>query len=167
MKPTIQKLSIDSQLIAERMMQVEIGQLVTYEVLSEVIGQDVTGDHGRGCLATARRMLQRDSQMVFDAVRGVGLKRLSDAEIVQSGARSVRRVRSAARRGSRLLTSVGDFDSLPASDKLRHNATLSVLGAIEAISSAGSVKKVEQRVTAASPLPIAATLAAFGVKAPA
>ncbi len=167
MKPSIQKLSIDSQLIAERLMQVEIGQLVTYEVLSEVIRQDATNDHGRGCIATARRMLQRDHQIVFGTVRGVGLKRLSDAEIVQTGSHSVHRVRSAARRGAKMLTAVSDFDALAPADKLRHNATLSVLGAIEAISSAGAVKKVEQRVTAASPLPIAATLAAFGVKAPA
>mgnify|MGYP001166929967 CR=1 FL=1 len=167
MKPTIQQLSIDSKLIAECLMQVEIGQLVTYEVLSEVIRQDATNDHGRGCIATARRMLQRDHQMVFAAVRGVGLKRLSDAEIVQTGSHSVHRVRSAARRGAKMLTAVSDFDALAPADKLRHNAHLSVLGAIEAMTSTGAVKKVESKVTAASPLPIAATLEAFGVKAPA
>lgn len=158
---SIPELSIDARLLIDLLSKVGIGETVGYDTLSEAIGRDVRGT-AYSQLATARRHLLRDKQMVFEAVHNVGIKRLSDAEIVATGESAVGRVRRAARRGTQRLTSVQDFDALPNALKLKHNAYLSTLGAIGMLAKGSAVKKVEEAVSASSgALPIGRTLELF------
>ena len=139
------KLSIDAQLLIEHLRRVDIGATVTYAQLREVISTGVQAGRGKSALETARRKLRDDHNMVFDAVRSVGLRRLSDAETVEAGASYLGKVKRAARRGARVITAIKDFERLPDDVKIRHNAAMSALGAIEAVSSGRVVKAISDQ----------------------
>ncbi len=161
MKPQI-TTHIDTQMIYERLSTASIGDLIEYQELTALIGTDVQ-NKGRGYMETARRMALRDKGMVFQPVRGVGLKRLADTEIVQSGQAYITKIRRHARRGMRVLVSVQDFGALPNDLKVRHNATVSMLGAVAVFSGGAAQKRVEGAVEkAGQKISYTKTLELFG-----
>ena len=118
-KPFIGALSIEAQLLRDHLKAHMGVDLVTYAALSEIAGRDVQRA-GRGPLDTARRILQREDNIVFGVVRGEGLKRLSDPEIVKAGHASVAATRRTARRGIRKLA-CADYANLDNGDRISHN----------------------------------------------
>lgn len=160
-KKTIQEISVDARLLHQKLKTIEIGATVTWDDLSSVIGRDVR-DSGYSALTTARRRVQIDDGMIFDAVHTIGLKRLTDIEIVSSGQSFVDRVRRIARKGAKRLLSVKDFDKLPNNVKVSHNAYASLLGAITQVSSESKVRMLEKHVqNTQQALPLAKTLEVF------
>ena len=87
--------STDSKTLAAVLAAATVGQIISYDELSKAIGRTVTASK----LSTARYIVQREQRIVFGAVAGVGLKRLSDAEIValSDSARDHLRLEQAAR----------------------------------------------------------------------
>lgn len=162
-KKTIAEISIDARMLHQKLKEVPIGSTITWEDLGKVIGRDVhAGSPGYGALTTARRRVQIDDGMVFDAIAKVGLKRLSDAEIVNTGQSIVDRVRRMARKGARRLLSVANFDALPNEAKIKHNAYASLLGAVAQISQESKVRALEKHVQGTqAALPLAKTLEVF------
>jgi hypothetical protein len=65
-----------------------------------------------------------------------------------------------------VLASVLEFDALPNAEKVRHNATASVLGAIHAFSKPSAVARVAKRVNELTDgtLPVAKTIEMFAGK---
>jgi len=157
----IQALSLDSKMIYDRLKKSAVEEIVSYAELSKMIGRD-TQNGGRGSIQTARRKALREDYIVFGVVRNIGLKRLSDVEIVATGEDTVTRIRRASTRGFRTITAVRDFDALPNDSKIRHNTYASVLGALSMATTAARMKKLEGRVAEAkASLPLAKTLEAF------
>ena len=98
MDRTIPELSIDSKMLYDRLIKAEVGAVIPYRELTEVISRDVQGP-ARGNMNTARHRALRHNGMVFEAVWKVGLKRLNDTEVVAVGEASLGRIRRVARRG--------------------------------------------------------------------
>ena len=160
MKPTIIEASIESQLIEERLSSIEIGEFVSYDDLSEVCKKDVRTS-GRGNLNTARNRLRRDKQMVFDPVRGEGIRRANDTEIVAGCNRSVSAIRNAARRGAKRIA-CARYETLNDAEKVQHNTMASQFGVLYSLTSQASRKALETKVKAANAtLPPPETLRAF------
>jgi hypothetical protein len=114
-------------------------------------------------VASARNMASQADRMEFAAVAKVGLKRLTDAECAMSGPHAMAHIRRTARRGARRLTAVRDFGALTRDEKIAHNTSLSMLGAIQQAASTKTAGRIEKAVEKASQaLPVAATLKLFG-----
>ena len=162
-KKTISEISVDARLLHQRLTQAKVGDVITWDDLGQIIGRSVhPGEGGYSALATARNRVQVDDGYIFDAIAKVGLKRLSDAEIVNTGQYAIDRVRRAARKGTRRLLSVKDFDALPNDLKVKHNAYASLLGAVAQISQSSKVTQLESHVqNARAALPLAKTLEVF------
>lgn len=141
------ELSIETKALADRLRGVEVGATISYVTLDTELSLQSRG-RARHALRSARKILLREG-IRFDVVTGVGLKRMTDAEIAKSGARSVRLVHAAARRESMKMSAVADFEALSNEEKIQHNATLSVLGAVAHFSKPAQVKILEGAVTAA------------------
>ena len=157
---SIPELSIDSKLIYDRLLQVGVGEVVTYAELSGLIKRDIRNG-AYGCLTTARRRAEKLNQCVFGVVRNEGLRRLSDNEIVESGVDVLDKTRRAARRGFHRLTCV-DFDKLPEEVRVKHQTYGSIMSALVTVTKPGAVKKVEEQVVETrQQLPLASTLKAF------
>ena len=139
------KLSSDTIAIARALEVVAIGESISYDDLTELIGRDIM--QFRGALDSARHAVQRDKQMVFDSVRGVGLVRLNDSDIVDLSDKAREQSRRLAKRIAKKLVCV-KYDSLSREKQIKHNTALSMFGVIAELSTSSSVKRLEQRIEA-------------------
>lgn len=157
----IPEMSLDSRAVCERLSRAIVGEVVTYKELCELTKRDIQ-HRDRHILATAIGAQLREG-VVFSSITNVGVKRLADVEIVSIGEQAIPRIRRAARRAARKLASVKSFDEMPREQKTRHNALLSVLGAVAHFTDTKRVAKVESKVasTEGATLPLAKTLEAF------
>ncbi|MBN6819536.1 hypothetical protein JRF84_08030 [Methylobacterium organophilum] len=154
------QVSVDTRFLCQRLKKAAVGDIVTYADLSAEVGKKVDGSFP--ALASARRILLREDQRVFDVITGQGLKRLNDVEIVGTSSRTAKRIRRMAGRGVRTLAAVQNFSSLPREEQMRHTAALSVFGVIAEMSGERAIQKVEKIAEGQSgTLPIAQTLDAF------
>ena len=159
LKPLFQQ-SFETQAAIACLEDVAVGGLVKYLVLSEAMGV-VAQAGGQASIRSARRYLERESDMVFGVIRGVGLKRLNDIEIIGTGAEGLAKSRRAARRAGRRMTCVV-FEKLARPDQIRQQAYRSLFNAMDALGKATSVRKLEATVTKTQRvLPLNATLEAF------
>lgn len=156
-----EQTSIDVQMIYDRLHKANTGDTVSYADLTELIGRDVQ-DRARYILLRALDLLRRDHNYVFGTVRRVGVKRLADGEIVGSAASDVASIRRKARKAASKLTCVADYDALTPDERIRHNATVSLFGAIATMTKRPEMKRLETAVEATGrTLPLARTLEAF------
>lgn len=158
--------SIETTLLVDRIKHMQPGDLFTYSDCTQLIGQDVQAE-ARHILQSARRICQREYQIVTDAERNVGIRRATDIELTSSGYRIFSGLRRAAKRGIDRVTSVANFAALPDEEKIRHNATVSALAVIRVMAKPKSVDRIAGAVNTENTgqLPIARTLELFrGVK---
>ena len=160
-KKAIPELSIESQLLVDKLQTVKVGDVIPYSALSEVISQPVQTGTGQGRLRTARNIMQREHGSVFEAVKGEGLKRMDSAGCVRVGTSYTQRIRRAAKRGLRKLL-CANTDELSNTEKTDYNATASHLGVLHHLTG----RRATKQLTAAAEktnqrLPIGKTLEAF------
>lgn len=116
------RLSSDSLALAKALESIKINETVEYQKLSSAIGRDVQGV-GRSAMQQARKVVQRDHKMVFDVVRGVGLRRLDDDAIVDASDKSISVVRRGIRRAAKRLV-CADYEALTKDKKTKHNVAI-------------------------------------------
>ena len=146
MAKSIPELSVDSGLLYERLKKTEKGETVSYSDLSGIIDRDVQKE-GRGYLDTARKMALRLNGLVFEAVRNVGIKCLTDEENASTtGSHAFCRIRRVTSTAVKKLTALDDFDKLSNSAKIQHNTSLSMLGAMSQAIRPNKIKKIEAEV---------------------
>lgn len=158
-------MSIDTKTIYERILKASIGETVTYEELEKLIGRSVR-ERGTWLLLSARRRALNQDGLVFGTVAKIGIKRLSDTEIVAGSEDDVHRVHRQALRGMRKLTAIKHYDSLPAESKTRHGVNASALAVLAHMTRSTSLKRLETKVREQSQpsLPLQKTLEAFREK---
>lgn len=138
------ELSVDAQLLTKRLMKAEVGETVTYAEMNELIHSNVQ-KKSRHLMQRARITCQREKRMVFDAIENVGLKRLNDSEIAQTGERVMSGINRAARRGFKRIN-CADYNAIDNEAKIKMNTHLSMLGALNAITSAKKMPLLEDKV---------------------
>lgn len=159
-KPTIQQISIDTRAIIDRLAEAQVGEVITYQELTDLIGRDVQ-TVARGNLRTAVLHFERDG-IIFGTVIGEGIKLLPDNELVGAGENGVGRIRRLARRTARKLAGFRDFAALGPSDKTRVLAHQSVLGAISSFTRPRTVDRIAAGLTEEQKaLPVGRTIELF------
>lgn len=166
-KRTIQELHIDSRALYDYLEKGHLegtqttDAIIPYSELSGLIGRDIQKE-ARGNLYTAIRMMQNEYGVVYGTVNGVGIKRLTDEEVAYTGDVVVQHVRKATNRGIKKLVCVKDFDALPNDAKVKHNASLSILGVFKEMTKQKKIKQIEAKVNETQlQLPIMKTIEAF------
>lgn len=151
--------SYEVQQLVDFMSTLKVGDTVTYDDIEKVIGE--LNNANRARINSARRILLHEKQMVFGVVRKVGLVRMDDHGIVQSGAQSISRIRRESVRGLKRLACV-DYQTMSQADKNKHDAAASHLGILAECSRVVAVKKIEDKVSEqAKKLTFEETLKAF------
>ena|SRR6185503_2801439 len=141
-QPSFRRSFETSQLV-EILSRLEPGETVSYEKLSEAVVMEVEG--GTPALSSARRIVQNESGYVTDAIWGVGIKRLTDEEIVDAATRGTRSLARRARIEADKL-SKSDFALLDEEKRKKYAVHQSVFGAIAAISSSKGVGVIEKNI---------------------
>ena len=161
---SIPELSVDVITLEKLLESVAPGEVIPYQVLCDAVGRDVR-EGSRHILYSARcRLLKREppeSRMVFGAVSGVGLKRLDSVGCLSLGDQTIRHIKRASERGA-FKVACAVYDQLNTDDKIRFNAHLAQMGAINLMSKTSSVRRVQQAVaTSAKSLANTEVLALF------
>jgi hypothetical protein len=130
-----------SKTLLEALSTLQVGESKSYKDLSKLIDLSVQSTQGRGYLNTARYVLQREQHMVFDVIRNEGIVRLDDEQIIDTVDKTHTKIRKAARNQVK-KTICADYDSLTNDKKLKHNVTISIMGAIAEMNTNGGIKKV-------------------------
>lgn len=137
---TIGTTSVDAKLVYEHIKKLNPGDTVTYLQLSQIAGRNITKH--RHILETARRMALREDGIVFDCISKVGIKRLSDSEIVAvETVRPLKRIRSAIRNGAKRINCAKNITN---DERVKANATLSLFGTLHEFSKPSAVEKVSR-----------------------
>ncbi len=164
-KLAIPELSLETQAIVKLMLEVKLGEIITYETLSEAIEMPVQAGHGNGSgygrLGSARRILERDHNMVFSAVSGEGLKLMDSDGRLDIGIHNVNGIRRRARKTGAMLAKT-DQTTMSNDARIELNTTASVLGVIQAFTKPKLQKAIAGKVTVSqAALPVGKTIAAF------
>lgn len=154
--------SADAKTLADLMRSVAVGDMLSYDSMSDAIGRDVTAE--RSVIYTARSIVQREDRIVFDTICKQGLKRLADDEIVSLGDRARSRVRKIAKRTTQSIACV-NYDEMSRESQVKHNTALSMFGVMLELATNKSFVKLEKHVaTAGTELPVGkASIAALGL----
>ena len=98
-----------------------------------------------GSLQTVIKNICRDHKVVFDSVRRVGYRALTDNELAEIGQRAIDRARRSGRRARKKMN-VADLAKLGATERMRHVARLTIVEMLGEIASPYAVKKVDAMV---------------------
>lgn len=151
--------SSDTKIIEKILESAEVGQLITYQQISNAIGRDVR-KHSVNSLNTARRGLLKSKGILFGVKQNSGLIRLDDKQIVQTTEGDRARVNRVAKRSLEKL-SVVNFDNLDDKSKKEHIAASTQFGVLAMFSQSSSTKRIESNVENKE-LSIGETLKLFG-----
>lgn len=145
MRKAIPELGLDTQTIERLLQALQIDESIPYAALSDAIGRDVRTE-ARHALDSARRRLLRAHRLLFECVRGVGLKRLGDEGKVSTGEWHLRRARTQAKKCVDKVTAVDNFQALPNDLKVQHNVLLAQAGVLRHITSPKTTAKLQKAV---------------------
>lgn len=155
-RPARFQVGIDTLQILKMLQVVREGEVITYEELSKAVGYDVRTK--RSALSSAIKKMRNEYAVVFASVTGVGYKMLNADEIVKSAPGDILAINRRTSVASRKLGCV-NYDSLQASAKVQHNASASVLAALNVATTPKMLARVEKRVLqAGARIDIQATL---------
>lgn len=143
---TVNEISIYSQDLIRFLADKKVGEIILYEELSNIINFNVTEPKGRGYLETAKKRLLKDENIVFDTIRGEGIKRLSDEEIAKTtGKGYLKSVRAKGRKAYQ-KNKVVNYNALSDSAKIDHQCTMTILSLMNHVTDRKSIKKIEDKV---------------------
>lgn len=137
--------------LAKKLAEVSIGGVIEYAALSGVAGRDITGRYNY-LLQSAREKAEKELGCLFEAVRGVGIKRLAASESPEVGLGILRRIRRGARRGVSRLGRLST-NSLSETENKRVIAYSSMLGAIGMMADGNKARTIAAVVDPAKPVP--------------
>jgi len=138
MASCIPEISVDTVIIYEHLTMMKPGEIVTYSDLAKYIGRSVPSS----MLVTARKKALSDNHMVFGTIRLVGLKLLSDIEIVKNAPATFRTIQNATRREAKRLAAVV-FETLGNPEKIKHSASSAALAVINRLATPKQVEVLE------------------------
>ena len=107
----------------------ETNQDISYRRLDAETGQ--TFDRLRSPLYNARRYLERDEGIVFAPVFGVGLRRLTDQEKLESSKAFNKAIRRTAIRGVTRVNAIQEPDKLSNADQLTVTIQRTIFEAVQ------------------------------------
>jgi hypothetical protein len=131
------ELQIEIERLASALRDMSVGDTVSYARLKQVVGCD----YKPWSLIKARHIVEDETGFRLSTVHGVGVKKLSGADVVGIGKEARSRIGKIARRQSRRLTGLNYNDVSPEQQRTI-DMERSLLGAISAVASGSSATVV-------------------------
>lgn len=156
-------MQTDARALAEQLAQAQPGQVISYAVLTALIGRDVQRE-AYTALSRARQMVQDENRMVFVTLHGQGLRRADDDTIVRTTTGQIQALHDETRRIQRRLACVKP-EGLSADAAVTYRQNVALTGALAHFTAPDTQKTLrEYSRQSARPLPLAATITAFSAK---
>lgn len=126
------------------------GMVTTANIKKSVPGFRANGDYW--LLSKARERAEKNLGCAFEAVRGIGIKRLASSEIPDVGLASLRKIRRAANRGKKRLSRV-NTNSLSQGEQRRVVGMVAMLGAVSMLADGRKASAVAAVADPVKPIP--------------
>lgn len=153
-------IALETKLLIDLLKGKVEGDTVSYADLELCIGRPCTPNtQGYSYLQSARRILLRDYNMVLDSEPKIGVRVCTNDEKMIVSGRDLKRARRATQRSRQKLRSV-EYERLDEPKKKEWNSRMSLVGALDLMTTDRAVKKVEHLISD-HPLPSAKTLELF------
>jgi hypothetical protein len=136
----ITQTSLDARTLASQFMQMNKGDVYTYEQMNEIIHKNVL--ECRNVITRARSIAQRETRKVYRAVRKIGIKCLQDPEFVSIGEYNRRRTHRIANKTIRDLSCV-DFNNLNQDEVHQVLSYASIAGATLALNHMRTLREAQ------------------------
>lgn len=158
----ITPLSPESEAFYKFLRTLKPGQLVSYAAMQSALGFDPLAHRSK--LYRVRDVLKRRGEMVIEVVPKVGVRRLLDGDVSRHSTSYLKRMRSAAARGSGGNASV-DYAALSPAQQVKHNVDQSMFGALQLFAQPKAARVIEAGLSNARPtLPPVEVLTLFAKK---
>lgn len=156
------RTSAEAVRLKRKLAEVPQGETVTYSEIRALIGVDPQSDRGRGICATAIKQTQKESLAVFQCVKGVGFKHLTDEEIPDVGSAIIRHIGRKARQGAH-TTTCAEPSKLSPARRIQQLSLQTRFAVLASTTSTKAEKQIESAVEKAQAVLdcSAATLAMF------
>ncbi len=162
-KYTTTQIAIQTKALADLLETVSIGDIVTFDDMSKVLGQDVRKI--RYVLENARTKILAENGLRFDSVYKIGLKRMNIEDAIGVSDRNIKKIRRTARLASkRVNQQLSRANAVDDATRFALNARLSLFGTIETLASQKTVREVE-KVSDERILPFGKVLSLFTQRA--
>ncbi len=157
MNPTIYEQSIDTQVLIERLSEMQEGDVLTYDALSEAIGRNVTRE-ARHILGSARRFVEREHAIFTDTISKTGIKRITPAQVVQGAPKQTKRkMHNASNRLIRKLSNTPD-ELLTPEDLRRKRSEIAIQGTLRMFTKPATQEAVMAQINDHQSLPVGSIL---------
>lgn len=162
--PPIFQCSVETRELADFLIatapKVDCETVISYEQLSKVAGCDVQKKNS--ILQSARNIALREGRVWYGTVRGEGIRKLDNHELSAEGEDGRQGILRLASRKLRRMA-VTEFEKLTDEQKIKHNASASLLGAFHLMGRKTSMKRLEKAVVNASArIPMRGVMRLFG-----
>jgi hypothetical protein len=149
------RMTIETQLILNCLLNTSIGDLVSYESLQKIAGlenlptsKNLT-EYGR--LHSARRIAEMQG-VFFDCVSKTegfyGLKRISEAEAVSKSQKGISHIRKRSRLEVRRLVAIPKYSELDPESRMVWNRNMTMFKLFDAVASPKGIENITSRVIA-------------------
>jgi hypothetical protein len=119
------KLSIEAQLIYKLLKECQIGDVITYQEINELIGRDI--QKRLNVLYTARKIARKYDNFIFDCIINVGIKRINSKEILgKESTQTLKRIVSTTKNSVKNMNCI-DYATLDNDERYRLNCTRSLM----------------------------------------
>ena len=148
-KKSITERHIYTQEIIKLLKTVDEGDVIPYESLTSTIGLDVRPQKpGYGYQHSAREILERDNDIVFEVIPKVGLKRLTPEQVAMgSGTVYLKGKKSLIKRSARRISTVTDYyEDLSQEAKFKVTAHRTILAFDNELSKNKNVAQIENKI---------------------
>ena len=142
---TTEIISAETRKICELLGEKGEGDTLTYMEIQIALGASEFTDRHRSALYRARKSILNERGFVFGTIPTVGVKRLNPSEIVKTAKSGIRRIGRVCRKSQKSLA-CADYSKLNGEEKVQHNLSMSVFGAIALSASPSTSKKLEEKV---------------------
>uniref|UniRef100_A0A6H1ZMZ4 Uncharacterized protein n=1 Tax=viral metagenome TaxID=1070528 RepID=A0A6H1ZMZ4_9ZZZZ len=148
-KKCITERHIYTQELIKVLKTVNEEETISYEKLGAVIGMDIRPQSEGYCYQySAREILERDDNIVFEVIPKVGFKRLTPEQIATgTGSIYLKSKKSLIKRSKRRIHTIDDqYDNLSAAAKMRVTAHRTILAFDNELSKPKNILKIENKV---------------------
>lgn len=124
------KASAERKRLVERMLEMEVGEMISYPEIEKLIGEKAQSQRGLGIIRRAKESVRKRHRLVFVNIPNQGIKRLEDEEIVEHVSSTILvSVRRKVRVGSEELECVS-YTELPMDRKIDYQLSKALTGYI-------------------------------------
>lgn len=152
-------LSLETRTLAKLLMEVPIGETITYGRMSEELGFDITDHSKRHFLTSARRVVLREHGAAFTADIKVGMRRLQPDEAPNIGTWARGKIRRASTTAMKAMQMVAaKTNGLAPETQRRLAAEMAVHGVIAEVAKPKVINKMPEEIPTLTPKAISAGL---------